>query len=86
MELPLNSRKNSDLTTFQLIFHFLHFVAGKVFTTSEDPLGIFYLTLGFTLALLLHFALMNFGAKFKVEANNEEIELEDDSQWHDIKL
>ena len=62
-------------------------IAGKVFTTSEDPLGIFYLTLAFTMALLIHFGLMNFCAKFKVKDEEEyELEQEEEEGWHDIIL
>ena len=60
-------------------------IAGKVFTTSPDPLGIFYLTLAFTLALLLHFGLMNFCANFQASTKEEEMEL-DENGWQDIKL
>ena len=35
------------------------------FTSDVGPIGIFYLTLGFSGLLFLHFCLMNFCSQFK---------------------
>ena len=49
-------------------WHFLPsqiFSAGMIFTSSVGAVGIFYLTLGFTCALFLHFIFMNICAGIK---------------------
>jgi hypothetical protein len=54
-------------TYFKLILvFFILLLAGLTFTSSVGPIGIFYLTLGFTIALLLHFIAMNVISKFKL--------------------
>ena len=56
------------------------FLAGKVFTSPVGPVGIFYLTLGFTSALFLHFIAMNLCAN-KKQSTMENNLSDPDSPW-----
>jgi hypothetical protein len=50
----------------------MYFTAGATFTSSVGPMGIFYLTLGFTVLIFLHFVAMNVISRFKrVDESNE---------------
>ncbi len=48
----------------------IFYTAGATFTSPVGPIGIFYLTLGFSTLLLLHFIFMNLCSRFKKKDQN----------------
>jgi len=48
-----------------------YLLAGATFTSTVGPMGIFYLTLGFTVVIFIHFIAMNVASKFQDVAGSE---------------